>query len=333
MSWQMLVLPTARETPGPRGRAGCPTARRQLGRCSCRHEVGLEGFDRHLRCRVGLLAPQFAGTKDYGVKPLRVLAGAERRGVRKDVTAANRLDRPEFAAGVARQAGMRRRMDILGPHRIAWLETGGRCRRALEGPHPTFLYVIKSQLAVQPDAGPQRAAGGKLVLANETMRNDAALQPKKPALVIGGSEIGEWRQIFERGAPAVDRPQAGGAHRPLQRQHPPLPIGMEHRLVGLGFDRAKALHAAHVVDRVRHRAASAWFSSGDFGRPVPTMLSRVTSAASASSLQPSVPAGRIGTTRKRVSAVESQIRTSISDGRVTPKSASTPLGSITVRER
>jgi hypothetical protein len=63
------------------------------------------------------------------------------------------------------------------------------------------------------------------------------------------------------------------------------------------------------------------------------MLSRVTSVASRSSLQPSVPAGRIGTTMKRVSAVESQMRIWVSAGKVTPKSASTPFGSITARER
>jgi hypothetical protein len=63
------------------------------------------------------------------------------------------------------------------------------------------------------------------------------------------------------------------------------------------------------------------------------MQSRVTRVASLSSLQPSVPAGRIGSTMKRVSAVESQTRISVSAGSVTPKSASTPRGSITVRER
>jgi hypothetical protein len=46
-----------------------------------------------------------------------------------------------------------------------------------------------------------------------------------------------------------------------------------------------------------------------------------------------VPGGRIGNTRKRVSAVESQMRISVSGGSVTPKSARTPLGSITARER
>ena len=38
-------------------------------------------------------------------------------------------------------------------------------------------------------------------------------------------------------------------------------------------------------------------SFGGFGKPVPIMESRVTSSASFSSLQPSVPAGRIGITR------------------------------------
>ena len=63
------------------------------------------------------------------------------------------------------------------------------------------------------------------------------------------------------------------------------------------------------------------------------MLSRVTSVASLSSLQPSVPAGRIGSTMKRVSAVESQTRMPVPAGKVTPKSASTPRGSLTARER
>ncbi len=74
-------------------------------------------------------------------------------------------------------------------------------------------------------------------------------------------------------------------------------------------------------------------SAGVSASPVPIMELRVTSAASLSSLQPSAPAGRIGTTMKRVSAVESHTRISVSAGSVTPKSASTPRGSITARER
>src|ERR1700722_10756740 len=103
---------------------------------------------------------------------------------------------------------------------------------------------------------------------------------------------------------------------------------MENRLVPLGLDFAEAVHAAHIVDAVHHRTSPACL-----GSPVPIMQSRVTSAASFSSLQPSVPLGRIGNTMKRVSAVESQTRMSVSAGSLTPKSARTPRGSLTARER
>jgi hypothetical protein len=66
---------------------------------------------------------------------------------------------------------------------------------------------------------------------------------------------------------------------------------------------------------------------------VPIIESRVTRSARRSSLHSSVPAGRIGSTRKRVSAVESQTRISVSFASFTPKSASTPRGSLTARER
>src|SRR6266566_1252865 len=102
---------------------------------------------------------------------------------------------------------------------------------------------------------------------------------------------------------------------------------MKHRLVRLGLDLAKAVHAAHVVHAVHDGAP------GNFGNPVPIIESRVTSSASCCSLQPSVPSGRIGSTRKRVSAVESHTRISVSFGRLTPKSASTPRGSLTARDR
>src|ERR1700694_1481382 len=102
---------------------------------------------------------------------------------------------------------------------------------------------------------------------------------------------------------------------------------MKHRLVRLGLNLAEAVHAAHVVHAVHDGAP------GVFGNPVPIIESRVTSSASCGSLQPPVPSGRIGSTRNRVSAVESQTRISISFGRLTPKSASTPRGSFTARER
>src|SRR2546429_8606992 len=102
---------------------------------------------------------------------------------------------------------------------------------------------------------------------------------------------------------------------------------MEHRLVRVRPDLAESIHAAHVMHAVHDGAP------GVLGNPVPIIESRVTSSASCCSLQPSAPLGRIGSTRKRVSAVESHTRISVSCGRVTPKSASTPRGSFTARER
>ena len=69
-----------------------------------------------------------------------------------------------------------------------------------------------------------------------------------------------------------------------------LPLGVEDRLVRFRRDRAEAHLAAEIV-RAVHAA------SGSSARPVPIIESRVTRSASCSSLQPSVPAGRCGTTR------------------------------------
>src|ERR1051325_7098557 len=103
---------------------------------------------------------------------------------------------------------------------------------------------------------------------------------------------------------------------------------MKNRLVRLGFDLAESIHAAHIVNAVHQDT-----SLGFFGKPAPIMLSRVIKAASRASLQPSVPAGRIGTTTYRVSAVESHTRISVSAGSVTPKSARTARGSFTALDR
>ena len=100
------------------------------------------------------------------------------------------------------------------------------------------------------------------------------------------------RAVLARKARHVDVPAARPRHRQRQRKRAAFPLGVKHRLVRLGLDRAETLDAAHVL-RAVHQAVS----PGCFGRPVPIMLSRVTRSASCSSLQPSVPSGRIGSTR------------------------------------
>src|SRR5476651_812974 len=166
--------------------------------------------------------------------------------------------------------------------------------------------------------------GRDLVRADQLAVEQRALQAEEPFLIIRGREIDRRRYRLARKSLHVDVEVSVGAHRPHHGHHAALPPMMEGGLVGLDLDFAEAVHAAHVVHAVH---------DSTLGRPVPIMLSRVTIAASCSSLQPSVPAGRIGSTRKRVSAVESQTRISVSFESATPKSASTPRGSFTARER
>jgi hypothetical protein len=63
------------------------------------------------------------------------------------------------------------------------------------------------------------------------------------------------------------------------------------------------------------------------------MASRVTRWANSACDKFSVPAGRLGKTKYRTSAVESQTRMRVLLGNVTPKSAKTLRGSKTARDR
>src|SRR5262249_52401936 len=154
--------PTARETPGPRARAGCLAPPRGPDRRSCRRGVRFKGLDRHLDQRVGLLAPQFARGTDHRIEPLRVLASADRRRVRKDMAAATRLDRPELVAGIARQTGVRRRVDISGAYGVPCLEPRWSRPWPIKIRPLHHFSVVMGHFAVQPDTRPQRAAGGDL---------------------------------------------------------------------------------------------------------------------------------------------------------------------------
>ena len=88
----------------------------------------------------------------------------------------------------------------------------------------------------------------------------------------------------------VDVPEAHCARTERQPKRALFPVGVEDRLVDFRRDRTEAHLAAEIV-RTVHAAA------GSSASPVPIIESRVTSPASFSSLQPSVPAGRCGTTR------------------------------------
>src|SRR5690606_4351161 len=124
--------------PAPVQRAGRARARsdrrnpsltdagRRSGAASRLFQIGLPGVDRDLQRRVGVIAPQFAPVEPYAIQPLRVLAGAERIAVGKNVETDHALDRADTAAHVARQPRVRAGMDVPGAHAVAGLEAGLR---------------------------------------------------------------------------------------------------------------------------------------------------------------------------------------------------------------
>src|SRR5579863_2024264 len=125
---------------------------------------------------------------------------------------------------------------------------------------------------------------------------------RQPFLVIAHPQVIGWWKQFDRMAAGVDVPLVPGAQRARDRVNPAFPRLVKHRFVLLMPDRVvvdrvmpdrtHAVHAAHVVDSVH--AAPAW---GAATRATPIMASRVTSAATSSSVIFSVPAGLSVNTR------------------------------------
>ena len=138
----------------------------------------------------------------------------------------------------------------------------------------------------------ERPAGSDLLGGSEAVLDHQIFEANNPQCIIAQREIFGRRNALARLSKGVQGPRATRACGIIERENAPLPLGVKDRLVRLDLHRAEAMHAAHICCAV-HRATS----STCLGNPVPIMLSRVTRSARRSSLQPSVAAGRIGTTR------------------------------------
>ena len=197
-------------------------------------------------------------------------------------------------AHIARQPGMGRRMDHPGADAVADREPGRALGLAL-GRSAAVQHrrdAVGRQRPRHRLGRMQRLAGLDLVCGDQAAFQHQPFEAREPDLVIALAQILLGRPVLAGKARHVDVPAAGHSHRQRDREGAPLPFGVKHRLVRLGLHRTGPRDAAHVV-RAVHQATSC----GCFGKPVPIMLSRVTRSASRSSLQPSVPAGRIGSTR------------------------------------
>jgi len=98
-------------------------------------------------------------------------------------------------------------------------------------------------------------------------------------------------------------PEVGPRHvEPIEDDHchaerPPLPGLLEHELAVIPRQRGLVAEGGIDGGQVARLGAHVIAGAPAVGSAVPIMQSRVTAAASASSLQPSVPSGRIGSTR------------------------------------
>ena len=63
-------------------------------------EIMLKRFDRNLQLWVRVGPPKLLGLETHGIKPLRILASADSRGVGKDVSAMQTLDDSHVSARI-----------------------------------------------------------------------------------------------------------------------------------------------------------------------------------------------------------------------------------------
>src|ERR1700683_870267 len=106
----------------------------------------------------------------------------------------------------------------------------------------------------------------------------------------GNSQRGEE---FFHGGGSGEAPLVPSPHKPVHPINPPFPGCVINRLVLFVFDGAHILLAPHVMNAVHSWAPFC----GGATLATPTIASRVTSAANASSLKCSLSAGRSGSTR------------------------------------
>jgi len=113
-------------------------------------------------------------------------------------------------------------------------------------------------------------------------------QSREPSLVVAHPQILARRENF--GLIAVS---GRCVQCPPNREHPALPVSVEHGLVFLVMGRAHVLHTAHIMNTIHVEDSSAGFVT----LAVPIIESRLTHAASVSSLNPALSGGRSGSTR------------------------------------
>src|SRR5262245_66530947 len=93
------------------------------------------------------------------------------------MAAVDELHHADLAAGVARQPGMRRRVDVLRAHPVARFEAGARARLAIErAACQPLLHDVGREIAVERLARVKSVARGELVGAGLTALQGVSLR-------------------------------------------------------------------------------------------------------------------------------------------------------------
>ena len=215
----------------------------------------------------------------------------------------------------------------------------------------TFVPVYPSSLWAKAFAG-WDGTGAKETFARLAQESVAVGSPAERRIGAAAKELGIW---IVTGVNEVEPERPGTIYNSLLYHSPAGELALHHRkLVPTNHERlvwgqgdGRGLEAVEAgFGRVgglicwRNRPISynlarcdSQMLTGASGCATPIMESRVTSAASSSSLSASVPSGRRGITRYRMSAVESCTCTSTLSSRSRPNSCRTPRGSDTARDR
>ncbi len=191
------------------------------------------------------------------------------------------LDSPDFSAGIARQAAVIRNLCSSRAHAIAC----GKARRRSDPPQAGRTggqHAADLRSAQQARNGrrrPQHSGRGNLISVQQSALRQQFLQTLDPDRVVAELRIRGKR--FARTAAHVDVPRSGRAHGHRERQRTALPIGMEQLTLRLRNDAT----VPDLSTKIGVRSIAHGRLPGAGTRPVPIMESRVTSAASCSSLR------------------------------------------------
>src|SRR5215469_7693885 len=271
---------------GPSASRGMPSAAANAATPSDRLKVVLPQIETDAIARTGGIAPKRAGLELDGIERLRIFPLELSITVGEHVRAMQGNDYALFVTCIARQARVRLRMDIAGAHRIAgtvsrltFSTSRGRAAAAPELDHHRRLQRRRELGGIG-----RRTAAFDLLARHEAVPDRVLDQPEQPPFVIARTQVISSRHPLLLMSAGIDVPTSPGTDRVGERVHSPFPRFVEDRLVLLDDERPETVHAPHVVHAV-HRTRT---------RAVPTMASRVTSAASCSSLMFSVAAGRSG---------------------------------------